>query len=71
MSGQPLLVANKGTAHELFIFEENGMFYVDNVSDYRGAKVWPEFPRCSSTVKGCKIKAAKIMCEPQVWSAPE
>lgn len=66
--GQPLWIANAGTAHELFIFSENGRFYVDNVRSSHGSKCWEEFPRMSKTVKGCKISAARIMGESINWT---
>lgn len=69
MTGQGgvLWIAKKGTVHELTIFRENGLYYVDNVRDRGGSKCWEEFPRMSKSVKGCKISAARIMCERINW----
>lgn len=67
-----LWIANKGTNAELTITKErDGSFGVDNTRNDRLGKLFEEFPRYSSSVKGCKIAAAKILQEKINWEKVE
>ena len=70
-----LLIANKGTAHELTISSdrlESGrtIFWLDNTPNHRAGQMWDELPRIYKTVRGCKLAAANLLGEPQKWEEP-
>ncbi|QEY75769.1 hypothetical protein [Pseudomonas denitrificans (nom. rej.)] len=65
-----LLIANKGTSHELTISDAGDELYcLDNTPDRLG-KTWYELPRIYRSVRGCKLAAAKLLGEPQKWISP-
>lgn len=71
VTGQPLLIANRGTRDELTITAlSDGTFQIDNVYS-GGSKSWVEFPRPGKTIAACKATATRIFGEPQVWEEHE
>lgn len=64
-----LLIANKGSTRELTISDSgDGLFWLDNTPGRMG-RHYLELPRVYRSVRGCKLAAAKLMGEPQNWSA--
>lgn len=70
----PILIANKGTSHELTIsiyHDRTGQYFrLDNTPSHTGSQVWAELPREYKSISACKNCAARLFGEPQKWEEP-